>query len=299
MTKLQTYPLYELSGEDFERLAIELILAAESTLTLANHASLQWVDAVGTRATAQGNISVAIEVKHRSTFNPDNLRIFLTRLAQKDLRFDEFIFITSSPIDDKHRRLSDLNAAKTLSANVRILGQHDVIELLNRYPAIAAKYFKSIRRRVQRRKISAVVSSATLVLSISLLGNSLYSFLEPKKQSEIPVSTQIKSIEVSLSKLTDLENGLVNLKKDLQQTSEESARVKAEYEEAMKLKVLTAEQLEQVKKAVVGQSRWEIFQNYFFGFLLGVAGSVLATIITDKWKQRKELSRSIAEIERQ
>lgn len=292
MADLQSYPLYELSSEEFEKLCIELILAADPSLTVANTLPSKWVDAVGARKTVQGNESVAIEVKHRSALSPDNLRLFLDRLAQRELWFDEFIFITSSPLEDKHKKLVDLKSAKALSASFRILGQQEVIQLLKNHPSIAKKYFKSVQKRVRSRKISAVMSVVTLVSSIGLLSNSLYAFLEPDEQTKNSVSIQIKSVEESLSKLGDLEKGLKDLKKELQQKAEESVRVTAEYEQAMKLKELTAEQLEQVRNAVAGQSRWEIFKNYFFGFLLGVAGSVLATILTDKWKQRKELVRS-------
>ena len=100
----------------------------------------------------------------------------------------------------------------------------------------------------------------------------------------------MKSVEDSLARLGDLERGLLALKVDLENKARESAQVSKEYEEAMRLKALTSEQLESVRRAVSSQSRSDVFWNYFFGFILGVAGSVVATILTDKWKQRRSLA---------
>lgn len=294
MPDKQPYPLYELSGEEFERLCIDLLVAADSSLAVTTANTPRWIDAVGTRRTKQGDKSVAIETSHRSTFHPEGLRLFLERLSKEERRFDEYIFITSSPIQDIHRELANSNAAKALNAEVRILGQQELIELLNGYQAVAVKYFKSVRERVRMRRVSALISSVAFAASLGGLGSSLYSFFGQKQQPDTQFTTQIRSVEESLSRLTDLEKGLRKLKEELQEKSAESARVTKEYDEAMKLKALTAEQLEQVRKAVNSQSRWDVFQNYFFGFLLGVAGSVLATIITDKWKQRKALERPYA-----
>lgn len=294
MSDKQPYPLYELSGEEFKRLCIDLLLAADSSLAVTSTDAPRWIDVVGTRRTQQGDKSVAIKTSHRSIFHPEGLRLFLELLSKEERRFDEYIFITSSSIKDIPREMVNFNAAKVQNAQIGIYGQLDLIELLSRHQAVAAKYFKSVRERVRMRRVSALISSAALVASLGGLGSSLYSLLGPKQQPDTQFSTQIRSVEESLSRLTDLERNLRKLKEELQEKSAESARVSKEYDEAMKLKALTTEQLEQVRKAVNSQNRWDVFQNYFFGFLLGVAGSVLATIITDKWKQRKALEQPYA-----
>lgn len=289
MSKTSPYPLYELSGEEFERLCVELLMAADPQLTISAGEAPRWIDAVGFKKVPNGTRSVAIEAKHRTAFHPEGLRLFLERLAQESTKFDEYIFITSSPIQDVHRQVSNSQAAMSLNAEIRLLGRNDILSLLDQHSYVAAKYFKTARDRQQRQKFAALVSSFAVAVSVGVLGNLLYDTLRSSAEPSSKLTEQVKTVENSLARLRDLEQSLKALKNDLEQKSVESARITKEYEEAMKLKALTAEQLEQVKKAVSGQSGTEIFLNYFFGILLGVAGSVLATVITDRWKQRREL----------
>lgn len=286
----EIYPLYELSGEEFERLCIDLLAADDPDLAISNVGLPRSIDAVGTRKTKQGSQTVAIEAKHRTTFDPKGFRSFLERLAKESQKYDEYVFITSSPIPDAQRQLHSSNAAKVLNAQFKLFGQAEVLALLNNHSAIASKYFKSVQARIKQRKIAASVATVALLISISGIGSGLYSFFGSKIEPKSQLGEQVKNVEDSIKKLNDLETSLNELKKDLQQKSEESARIAKEYEAAMKLKSLTSEQLEQVKKAVGSQSSMEIFQNYFFGFLLGVAASVIANVITDELKRRRVLT---------
>jgi hypothetical protein len=290
MPEKPRYPLYELSGEEFEKLSFDLLAAADPNLSISTIESPRWIDAVGARKTAQGIQSVAIETSHRTTFRPETLRLFLERLSKEDQSFDEYIFITSSPIQDVHRR----QFSRTLNAEVKVLGQAEIISLLNEYPTVAAKYFKSVRDRIRLRNILTFVSVLVFLTSIGVLANNFYSFLGSKLEPKSKLSQQVKGVEDSIAKLNDLEQSLRALKIDLQQKADESARVTREYERAMKLKSLTADQLRQIKKAVSSQSGVGTFLNSFLGFLLGIAASVLATVITDKWKQRRALAKPYA-----
>jgi hypothetical protein len=264
------YSLYELSGEEFERLCVELLMAADPQLTISAGEAPRWIDAVGVRKVSNGTRSVAIEAKHRTAFHPDELRLFLERLAQESKKFDEYIFITSSPIQDVHKQVSKSQAARSLNAEIRLLGRDDILSLLDQHRHVAAKYFKTARDRGQRQKLEILVSTIAAAVSIGVLANLLYDYsLRSRAEPSSKLTEQVKTVENSLARLRDLEQSLKVLKDDLEQKSAESARITKEYEEAMKLKALTAEQLEQVKKAVSGQSGTEIFLNYFFGFLLG------------------------------
>ena len=288
MSQLQKYPLFELSPEQFEKLCIELVATSieENGVILAEKP--RWIDAVIGSLSPAGAKTIAVEVKHRTNIHPRDLNQFYERLLQEHQKFDEYIFITSSPLQQVQRQTLNSAVAKSLAKPIRLLGQEEVIGLLDKHPDIAAKYFKDLRERISKRRRSMLFSVLSIALSFLGFVLSFNDYRElPKEDSAF--SSQIASVEDSLSRLKSLEAGLRDLKNELRSKSEESARVSKEYEEAMKLKVLTKEQLELVKSAVSAQSRWEVFWNYFFGFLLGVAGSVLATIITDRWKQRRAL----------
>ncbi|MGQ3194084.1 MAG: hypothetical protein ACT6UH_05685 [Hydrogenophaga sp.] len=291
MTDERKYPLYELSEQEFERLCVDLLLAANPQMSASTVEIPRWIDAVAKERVDGRDRAIAIEVKHRMNFHPEGLRLFLERLSKESPKFDEYIFITSSPIGDIHRQLKDSAAAKALNAGVQILGRAEITQLLDLHPTVAMKYFKSARDRVKRRQIAAWLSSLALTISLGGLTNALYSLVRVERGPKSELTEQLGAVEASLARLRDLERSLTNLKKELQEKSQESARIVKEYEEAMKLKALTAEQLDQIKKVVNTQSRMDVFLNYLWGFLLGVAGSILATILVDMWKRRRALQR--------
>src|SRR5258708_17216627 len=293
MSQKQSYPFDELSPEEFERLCVDLLVAAYSDLSLSTAESPKWIDAIGTRNTPRGAHSVAVEVKHRSTFIPDVWRLFINRLSERDRKFGEYIFIPSSPIQDGPLQETKTRAAKTLKAEILLLGRADVIILLNRFPVIAAKYFKNVWDRVRRRKVTSGIGVIAATLSVGGISSGLHSMFGLKPESKSQLSEQVKSVEDSLARLNDLELGLKALKVELQQKSDQTSRVTKEYDEAMKLKTLTTDQLNEVKKAVGFRGGMDILRDYFSGLFLGVAGSVLATVITDKWKRQRALSKPV------
>ena len=281
------YPLFELTGSEFEHLAADLLAAADPELTLSPADSRHWVDAIGSRRTSSGIRTVAMEASHRRSLQGEALRRFVDRIAKEDHTFDEFIFVTSSPVGEA-TRAALLSAAVDYS--LTLIGQDELLALLDKHQRVAAKYFRQVKARVQVQRSFLLVSSAGVVLSLLGLGSGLYNFIATKSEPPSALSMQVKSVEDSLARLGDLERGLLALKVDLENKARESAQVSKEYEEAMRLKALTSEQLESVRRAVSSQSRSDVFWNYFFGFILGVAGSVVATILTDKWKQRRSLA---------
>ena len=289
MTSPQSFPIFELSPQDFEKLCLDLLKAEGGNLRLNSDEKNRWFDITGERPSAEGKPrTVAIEVKHRTTFHPEGLRLFIDRLSKSDMRFDEYVFITSSPLTPAHLEAINSETVARSGLNIQLLGQQDVFHLLSRHPDVAAKYFKEVAQKVRHRRLSLWMSSVGVVASVVSLLFSIIPFTKDKERDSF--ESQIQAVEANLNSLKALERNLSALKKELQTTSEESARIKREHEEALKLKAITAEQLEQIKKAVSAQSTMDTFLNYFFGFLLGVAGSILATVITDRWKARRELS---------
>lgn len=294
MPSAASYPLFELSPEQFEKLCVELMSSAAGASSAVFADKPRWIDAVIGTVSSAGTKTIAIEVSHRTNFHPLGLNHFFERLAKEERKFDEYVFITSAPLQDAHRQMLNSSSAKALDRPISLLGQQEVIELLDKNPSIATKYFKALRQQVKRRRAVELASVLGLVASVAGLASSFYALRDSPPLEPASFGSQIASVEESLARLKSLESGLRDLKEELRTKSEEAAKVSKEYEEAMKLKALTQEQLEQIKLAVSGQSKTEVFFNYFWGFLLGVAGSVLATIITDRWKQRQALRKPYA-----
>ena len=289
MTSSQSFPIFELSPQDFETLCLDLLIAEGGNFWRNSDEKNSWFDIAGERPTPNGKSkTTAIEVKHRTTFHPESLRSFVDRLSKSSVRFDEYLFITSSPVTTEHRQAIKSEKIARSGLNISLLGQQEVFQLLTQHSDVATKHFKGVAQRVRRYRLTLVTSLAGVFVSVMSLLFSTLPFTKDKERDSF--ENQIQAVEVNLNSLKALEGSLSALKKELQATSEESARIKREYEEALKLKAITSQQLEQIKKAVSTQSTLDTFWNYFFGFLLGVASSILATVITDKWKARRALS---------
>ena len=289
MTSNRTYPIFELSPEDFESLCLDLLNAEGGNFALNSGGLHQGYDLRGEKSSAEGTpIKIAIAVKHRRAFDPEGVWRFIERISQSGLKFDEYIFITSSPLTPEHLQAVQSQAAIKSGLNISLVDQKEIFNLLAKHPTVGAKYFKSVVQEVRRRRIAFAFSLIGVLASVL----SLFLTIVPHKTDTDRDSfqSQIQAVESNLAGLKVLERSLSALKKELQATSEESARIKLQYEEALKLKAITAEQLEQIKKAVNAQSVTDTFWNYFFGFVMGVAGSMLATIIMDRWKARRALS---------
>jgi hypothetical protein len=283
------FPIFELSPQDFERLCLDLLNAEGGNLILNSDEKQRWFDITGERLSTEGKAKrVAIEVKHRTTFHPEGLRLFVDRLSKSDSRFDEYVFMTSSPLTPANLQAIQTATVSSPSLNLVLLGQQEIFQLLEKHPKVAAKYFKEVAQKVRLRRLSAASSLIGIIVSALSFIFTVIPFSKDKEHDFF--ESQIQAVESNLSSLRALEHSLTALRKELENTSEESARIKREYEEALKLKAITSEQLEQIKKAVSAQSASDTFLNYFFGFLLGAAGSILATIITDRWKAKRALS---------
>lgn len=285
---IQKFPIFELASSDFEKLCVELFEAEGGKFRLVAHTDF---DIEGRRPLSSGDIETfAIEVRHRSVFQVEALRRFISRIRDSGEKFDRLVFITSALIAGKQWISVERVLSQELGRCTEVIGQAELFTLLKSHPKIVEKYFAKVSEK--RRKFRWSLASSIGVVFVSLL--SMLSAILPIFNDTNPNSFEekIRSVEKNLAGLKSLENSLQDLKFELESKSEESALVKAEYEEALKLKSFTQDQIEQFKKAVNTQSATDTVMNYSLGFLLGVFGSIIATVITDKWKAKRALVRS-------
>jgi hypothetical protein len=69
----------------------------------------------------------------------------------------------------------------------------------------------------------------------------------------------------------------------------ERYRIKNEYEETLKLKDITEEQLSIIRKSLNTQNTSKMILNAILGFIFGVASSITGTVIYEKRKRYKML----------
>lgn len=103
---------------------------------------------------------------------------------------------------------------------------------------------------------------------------------------------RINEVEQDLQSLKSQEESLDVLQVERLYKSVETARIQLEYEEALKLRSFTHDEIDRFKRVASTANAMETFLNCFYGFIIGVFGLILATIITDRWKTRLALNRS-------
>jgi len=128
---------------------------------------------------------------------------------------------------------------------------------------------------------SMILSLITFIIAATIIGLSIYM---PKQ--ELP--KQINEVENAIQNLRNLENYLEKTKSNMIATEEAKIKIEEEYEKAKELEKLTDKQIEAISLAVNKITTDDIIKNYFWGFVLGVSGSLFASYIYGYLKRKKE-----------
>ncbi len=105
-----------------------------------------------------------------------------------------------------------------------------------------------------------------------------------KKQD---LQIQIREVEDAMKNLRNLETYLEKTKSDMIATEEAKERIEEEYNKVKELETLTENQLDAISLAVNKRTTTDIIKNYFWGFVLGVSGSLVASYIYGYLKRKK------------
>lgn len=282
------YPLFELSAAELEGLCLELLQAEGGQFELSKDSAF---DIKGARITANDKQEhIAVEVKHRTYFHIHQLKDFIAKMDAQAEGFNSLIYMTSAPISIRQRDLIESSIPNTQIRQIKVVGQHELHGLLSKHQAIGGKYFKTA---VEKKKKRTFIAAGALVMvtfsTLSLVSATWKDVISPQP---FTFEDRINEVEQNLQSLKSLEESLNDLKVELLHKSAETARIQLEYEEALKLRSFTDDEINRFKRAASTANAMETFLNYFYGFIIGVFGSILATIITDRWKARRALNRS-------
>ena len=244
------------------------------------------VDIIGLYKEENVEKGIAIEVKHWMRFN--------LQLLQKDIKkrisnigtYKILLYVTSAPLNsdqlDKFQDLCDEHS----SIDIKIISQNEICSLLDKDSEIVKKYFGPIKRKLKVQKVLATISIVATVVSV--LGI-LFPQVFDSYQKQQTLGDRIIKVEKALSNINDLEKYLRDLEKEMIDTEKSINQIKNEYKQAQVLKNLTKEQLESLSFALNKTQWYDGILNQFLGFILGVAASILGSIIIDKYKKRKLL----------
>lgn len=272
--------LYNLTPQEFERLCARLLESYGYTnIKLVGGANDQGVDII----CEKDSLSIVVQVKHLRDISLHTIFNVLNKIKSSNYSFDQILLITSAPVNQKIRSRI-LEAFSDIS--VIILDQADISKKLLEKAEIDQKELKIANIRNIKQKTGFVIGIIGAFASIfsSILSGTF--FVEPDKPQ---LYERIEKVELALVSIKNLEKYLDDIKQDMIKTEQESKAIEVEYQNAKKLEKLTKEQYEVISKAIGRKSAYQTIFDYSMGLLLGVAGSLIASVIYSRVKQNRLL----------
>jgi hypothetical protein len=124
---------------------------------------------------------------------------------------------------------------------------------------------------------ASMLFTITTTLNIKLIHPNVHNSL----------SEQIKEVQSAINNLSSLETYLEKIKNDMTLTQEAKTKIEVEYNQAKELEKLTDKQIEAISLAVNKKTMFQWIMNYFWGFVLGVCSSLLASFVYGYIKQKR------------
>ena len=272
--------LYNLTPAEFERLVVVLFSQLGYTdVKLVGGPMDQGVDIIATK----DEKPVAIQVKHKTKLPVQEIQRFADRYFANPETPRDVIFVTSAELPPgaagRVERIPD-------GAHFQVIDRRDLQRMVYANAAASAQAMKTVTTRQKSQRQRLLISALAGALSIMGAFASFYSVAFPPKA---PLDKRIQTVEKALASMHDLESYLADIKRDMEDTQKATALINQKYEEAKELEKLTAAQLSALQATLqVRNWKWTIL-NYVFGFILGVASSLVASVLRARWKQRKAL----------
>ena len=275
--------LYKLTPAEFEQLAGRVLAAnGIGNVRYIGGPQDQGVDFTG----EQEAETVAVQVKHRQRPLTENeLRNIVGRLKSSRYNPTRLIIVTSAKVTDAVK--SSLNQGEPDSP-VRIIDRDEVLRIISADRGLQKGPVASAEKRVRRQSRElwfGLLGAIASILGVIASGVSL--FVQPTPP---PLRQRIETVENAIDNLKNLENELVDIKEEMAQKERATRAIEEEYEKAKQLQQLTDEQFSAVKSALEKKSWKKTLLDYFLGFVLGVAGSLTASVIYSRAKQKRALT---------
>ncbi|MGO8837297.1 MAG: restriction endonuclease [Limisphaerales bacterium] len=270
--------IYDLQPDEFEKMVVEL-LQAEGYSIFDNLVLPREVDFIATKEEKR----FAVLIKHRRSLSRQDVGEFFRRSEILQINLPRnLLFVTSARISEEQAiRFRLTNTAYKLE----ILALDDLRKHLAAHTDIAERFLRGARRKRLFEK--AKLLSSLFAVLVALLGGVLSNGLLSKKSQ--PLDARIQSVESALASIKGLEETLGKVRDDMVATETATRELNKKYAEAKELEKLTDVQLQALKETLQSEKWWRTAMNYVIGFVLGVASSMIASVILDRWKQRRML----------
>lgn len=273
--------LYALTPTEFNRLCANLLqVLGVADVRIIDGPGDQGIDIIGT---ANG-LRVAAQIKHTKRMDSANIRRIISQMRLSSYSPQQIFLITSAELSAAQMREADKLPD---NIQVRLIGQTEILRALNEHPDIGGWAVSHAEKRSRREIIKlasgALVSAASIAAIIASLAGAYFG------RSTAPLRERITTVEKAIDSLKDLEQNLADIKRDMEETRHAKKALDDEYTKAKELEKLTDAQLEAVKTALKTEGLWTTIFDYVMGFVFGFASSFVASVLYDKWRQRRAL----------
>lgn len=240
----------------------------------------QGVDILAIR---EGN-SVAVQVKHKTRLSIQEINRFADWYFKNPSTPRTMIFVTSAELPpDAERQIKGTPPGTKLE----IVDRRGLQQLLYAHKAASQKVIGEANKRYRSQRVRLVASAIAALFSILGALVSLFPFVFHEKA---PLDRRIETVEKALGSMRDLEGYLADIKRDMEETQKATVAINQKYAEAKELEKLTAAQLAALQETLKDRDwKWTIL-NYVLGFVLGIASSLVASVLYTRWKQRRALA---------
>ena len=273
--------LFQLTPNEFEKLCAEILRAQGiERVELVGGPGDQGVDIIGETEGQQ----IAVQVKHMRQLSLSIVRRIIDQVQAGSYQPKQLVIMTSAILSPSLRNLI-LKLPSDIT--VRLIDQDEVLRALNNHPEIQRLQLAPAQRRTIRQRWELILGLAGALSSIAgVLASGIFFFVQPEKPQ---LQERIETVERALGSLKDLEEQLTDIKGDMVETEKAAKVIEHEYAKAKELEKLTQEQFEAVKNALRSQSWQKTALNYGLGFVLGIASSLIASVIYSRIRQHRSL----------
>lgn len=272
--------LKDLTPEEFEKLVADLLIVSGYTdVRLTGGPGDKGVDIIAKSADG----ITAIQVKHKMHLTTDEIRRFVTKYFGDTSTPRSLVYVTSA---DVPRSATDISSQLPPGHRFRLIGQQDLLKLLEANREVADRYFGLAKRRLSSQRLLFSLGVSGAIVSVLSLFLSFHSVLF---RPQAALDQRIHTVESALTSIRDLESHLEKMKKDMVETEKTTQLINQRYTQAKELEKLTQTQVDALRVTLQAQNWHRTLFNYAMGFILGIASSFVASVLFAKWRQRRAL----------
>lgn len=273
------YQLFELSPIQFEKLCADLL---NTELQFDKYFIIDGSSDNGVDILAlKGIKKLAIQIKHRYKIVNNQLEKEIEKYKHLLEFHHEFIFMTSANISKE-------TINKLQSEKIRIISQQEIFNLLDKHSDVAQRYFTNVEKKNKKNRQWLSTSLIGALVSIILSLFTVYSDINKKNKT---LTEKIDNVEQVLKGIKGLENDLESIKSDMIETDLENKKVMEEYKKMKGLEDIVNDKKESLNNILNYQPWYIKTLNYILGVLTGVFTSIIASILFERWKLKRELNK--------